>query len=326
MKNDVRKRLLLGWAAILCVNCAFMACSDDDDESNSLSSSARPGTIKVGDTNYRIESIGDIDFEYSENGELVKIDDYVVSNKPFKIVELDGEDDEMIISNFSFNGSGYITKYTVTERWFYSENDKGEGKSNISVSYNKTGQITKLVESYNSVEYYEGDKFVEKGTETFTYTYKDGNLIQVTDIGADSDETWSCICEYEYDDIDNIYGQFTYGLTYCFNDFFLGEELASLGLLGVPSKKLPVRLSYSDKGSYKDEDGDNHEYEDKDSYNISYSYNNVDLISQERFGSSNIRYYYWGDTDASYISGPREPMTLPVRRQHGLLRKMNRRQ
>lgn len=51
--------MLLGWTAILCVNCAFMACSDDDDESNSLSSSARPGTIKVGNMNYRIESVAD---------------------------------------------------------------------------------------------------------------------------------------------------------------------------------------------------------------------------------------------------------------------------
>ncbi len=324
MKNDVRKRLLLGWAAILCVNCAFMACSDDDDESNSLSSSARPGTIKVGNDRYRIESVGGIEFEYSEDGELVAINGNEVSNNPFKIVELEGEDDETIFSNFSFNGSGYITKYTVTNRYFYSENDKGEEKENISVSYNKQGQVTKISVSYNGVEYYDGDKFEEKGTETFTYTYKDGKLVQISDAGGDTDEAWSCIYEYEYDNIDNIFGQFTHGLTYCLSELSFGEEFAYLGLFGVPSKELPVRLNYSEKGSYKDEDG-NHEYDSEDSYDISYSFDENGLIEYEIINGSRYGYSYIMDGTANHKVIEKTEASKPLKEKARGFRRGHRR-
>lgn len=236
---------------------------------------------------------------------------------------LDGEDDETIFSNFSFNGSGYISNYTSTEYWFYSESDKVENKAKVSISYNKTGQISKIVRSYNWIEYYEGDKFEDKGSETFSYTYKDGNLVQVINIGGDSDETWSYICEYEYDNVDNVYGQFTVGLTYCFMDLTLGKEFSYLGLFGIPSKELPIHLNCIKKGSWKDEDGDDHEYEDKYSYNLSYSYNDVGLISRERMNSYNFYYSYFDGTRACSVSENSESKASLIKRQHGSRRKIN---
>ena len=293
------------------------SCSDDDDD-NGGSGSKSVGVLDE-NTGLRVTSAGGYNYVYQEDGRLLYILSgsscrYEFSYSPNKIAHVDdGDYEEAENITVSYNGSGYVSSASSSEKW-EDEDEYGEETSNASFSYDSNGHLTKLSGTYKETEYENGKSYSESGTTTYILTWSN-NLLQkvvATDEGRDEDgpfkyvETY--ILSYNNDAMANNankYLQYACFADPIFNGFM--ERLCYVGLLGNGPAFLPSGLEYEEQWEYYDEDGKKQTGEYSYSYTYRYGFNSDGAISYDYEGSYRNATYSYDHVESS--SGGSTPFT-----------------
>ena len=183
---------------------------------------------------------------------------------------------------FKTNSKGYLTEFT--QSWNYKEEDyssKGSGKA--SLSYDKSGHLTKATFDSSDSGMEEGEKFTFKGSSVYTLTWENGNLVNLTHeweyLEDGEREKGTDSYEVTYDrTAENVYKQWTEGLlgqVFSFEFSVLGH----VGMFGVGTANFPSNIEIDEEGYHTN-------------YSVSVSTNNDDLISSERVGGWTYNYSY----------------------------------
>ncbi len=279
------KKLKLFALAILamgvCMN--LTSCNDDDDDSKG---SLRGDASIITTDDYKqwvVTYANEYNYSYDNNGQCIKIGDNWDLSDPKNPIY--NESTSWIYNGkFSYTGSGYVSKMSLNAD--YERGGKAVENDNISISisYNKSDQITKISTSRTWEDYDDGSKDVNK--ETSTLSYVDGNLINIYISGSydsnvfegqwyTSKGTYEYTYTFEYGNEENKYWQ---NLQYrCFYDYgseYIGS-FAPIGWLGKGSKNLPTSYSYT-----YTENGSVREY---GPYELNYSLNDEGLYAGWRY-------------------------------------------
>lgn len=293
------------------------SCSDDDDD-NGGSGSKSVGVLDE-NTGLRVTSAGGYNYVYQEDGRLLYILSgsscrYEFSYSPNKIAHVDdGDYEEAENITVSYNGSGYVSSASSSEKW-EDEDEYGEETSNASFSYDSNGHLTKISGTYKETEYENGKSYSESGTTTYTFTWSN-NLLQkvvATDEGRYEDrpfkEVETYTLSYNNDAMANNANKY---LQYaCFVDpIFYGfmERLCYVGLLGNGPAFLPSGLECEEQWEYYDEDGKKQTDEYSYSYTYRYGFNSDGAISYDYKGSYRNATYSYDHVESS--SGGSTPFT-----------------
>ena len=201
--------LMFGLMAVCAMTLS--ACGDDDDDNGGGSSTSSVDNPLVNDGGLLLTSISnDMDtyyiyydaklrpykytYEYDDYAEDVLIIDY--DNGKMDMPDYDGASN----LSLSFNSKGYITK--VKGSWSFSEDgDNYSGSLEWNASYDKNGHLTEVT----TTEEEKSDEYIDKGIYKTTLSWTGGNLVSYND-----DEKW-------YDEDGQVYGSeshtgiFTYG-------------------------------------------------------------------------------------------------------------------
>ena len=154
--------------------------------------------------------------------------------------------------NIRVNSAGFITSCDI----IYTETDDEETFTetyNVTVAYDGDGH-----EIFEKYKYTDSDG--EGGQGSTTYTWEDGNLVNLSNTETwnydGEEETWRYEEEYTYDDDEDVnpnpgvwhfYDHQSVGVGGCFPESFLYA-----GLLGRPTKNIPIAYKESqyDDGQY----------------------------------------------------------------------------
>ncbi len=298
----------LGMALVATVlSAGFCACSDDDDASSPSSDGA---IIKTDDgaqlllSSIKYGSSTEYKFTYDEEGRCTYVYgdcyDYDISYNPYKIICDDEDQDEMKL-NFSFNGSGYVTK--ISGSWSSKgTNWEDSGTCTINISYDGD-HPTKITESYSGKETDEEDKYSWSGSVTATLTWKNDNMTKMNYTWKETDsdgDNWSETGSYTYDygNTSNEYKQHTLALNKAYWEIDFMEDLGFIGYFGKGTSNLPTSCEVE----YTEEDG----YEYSKSYSCSYTKNSNGTINTEKSNNTTYTYSYTS-LDASTRSAVATP-------------------
>ncbi len=300
----MKKLKFLTLALITVLTCAGAAsCSKDDGGVTT------PGQSEIEkETGMRLTRVGNYRFNYDDKGCCIGVDDLsgyddsdmTIDWNKGEIVATDSDDDTGGAPvKFKTNGQGYITEFT--QSWNYKEEDyssKGSGKA--SLSYDKSGHLTKATFDSSESGTDEGEEYSYKGSSVYTLTWENGNLVRLKHewSGVEDGEGEKGTDNYEvtYDrNSENVFKQWTAGLLgHVFNFEF--SVLGHVGMFGVGTANFPSHIEI-------DEEGYNN------NYSVSISTNSDDLISSERVGSWTYNYSY-DDVDTRSAAFDN---TLPVK-------------
>lgn len=300
---DSKFKCIFLFGMIMLGSLSLSSCSDDDDD-NGGSGSNSVGVLDES-TGLRITSAGGYNYVYQEDGRLMYILSgsscrYEFSYSPNKIVHVDdGDYEEAEYFTVSYNGSGYVSSASSSEKWD-DEDEHGEATSDASLSYDGNGHLTKVSGTYKETEYENGKSYSENGTTNYILTWNNNLLQKVvcTDEGRDEDGPFKYVetytLTYNNDAMSNNANKY---LQYaCFIDpIFSGfmERLYYVGLLGNGPAFLPSGLEYEEIGEYYDEDGEKKSYEYSGSYTYRYGFNSDGAISYDYVGNyRNATYSY----------------------------------
>lgn len=328
------------------------ACDDDDDDGDDGSSYTTDG----GESGTQLADIAAVYDEsgvacfietinngystctitYDSNNLIESVDgfyyDWTITYSPFKIVEVEEDDDEFTLTfgNFSFNSDGYITKvtsiceesssYSSYSSYYYAD------KLTNSYSYNSDGHVSSLSVSFYAEEEYtdeDGDYTeTQSGTGSAEFTWSGDKCTKVT-VSSKSNGDWgtetgSYTITYTYDD-DTDCKQTLYD-SYCEIGLFEEEVLLCLGYYGAPGY-LPATASciceetdnyYGEKEEWYEEDDYTYSYEIDEGKvytskaKVSYSYTDTydGEVEDEESGSWTDKYYYTyvGDSSSKSLS------------------------
>ena len=306
--------LMFGLMAVCAMTLS--ACSDDDDDNgggNSTSSVDNPlvndGGLLLTSISYQSGSSNDMDtyyiyydaklrpykytYEYDDYAEDVLIIDY--DNGKMDIPDPDWDGDGVWPSNLSlsFNSKGYITK--VKGSWSYSEDgDNFSGFLEWNASYDKDGHLTGI--TMNEEE--KSDEYNDKGISKTTLIWTGGNLMSFN-----GDSKW-----YDEDgqvDESSSTGIFTYGTQQNKYKQFpailaVSDDtgLFNMGLFGLGPNDLPT--SYNEV--YVEEDG-GIKYEKN--YTSTFTLNDNGSIDTEIWTSDRDNYprkYMYSYSDVNSVS------------------------
>jgi hypothetical protein len=333
--SKMTKHLSLMLSLLLCSALLWTACSSDDDDNgdNGGGGSAAkliPGVYEGEDgISYRLTSSGENDYVYDAQGNLTLISggedgNYEITTNPFTLYR-SNKYGSISISKCSFNAQGYLTKFTLNEIYDYS-GEYQDATSVYSISYNGNGQISKISTSETEVEKWEGETYKGSGSEELTFTYENGNLINVKEVVKGSIAGYSFkgngLTAFTYGSIANAAQQYTLGVGHYISIDDQVAALAMIGYLGKASKYLPTQIRYTYTYS-----GDEQEEEDE---TATYSYKlgtNNSLVITEKENNSTYTYKYASDTKAIDNTQPSTVSlenNTPARRRHGILKHWNR--
>lgn len=277
------------------------SCGDDDDDNGGGNSSAGVIDSKLG---IRLKSLGDYRFYYTDSGRL----DYVSEGSYDRCYEFDyssntiaiaGEGDDNELASVSYNGSGYITSIKDT----YSKKDEYYDymqTGTASLSYDG-GHLTKISINSKETGIEDGEQYTETASATFTFSWKNNRLTAVdykyNEKSSRHEYSGTEWYRYDYtdaDDNENIYMQYAPSITRWGEDIW--EVLAFVGLLGNGPKVLPSVCEYG----YTDyEDGElDEEHESSKSYR--YRFNADGTIATCYVGNQSYNYTYESDDDDYY--------------------------
>ena len=237
---------------------SFTSCSDDDDNEGGSESFANSSSLvkdaKVLLTNVKIADGWNLYFDYDEsfrpiasgdeNGEYWRID-----YNAGKIYLISSFDDNTAFS-CTFNGKGHITSIKGSwnikeEETEYSYAYSSKGNINASLTYDGEGHLLKTSTSLYEERTEDGETEKENVKWVETFTWKDGNLMSITDNTEGTldgeTESYTETLSFTYGNQDNKYHQMPLPLGW--DDEY---TLYSAGLLGIGSAKLAV--------SFKDEE------------------------------------------------------------------------
>lgn len=274
-------------ALITVLTCAGAAsCSKDDG------GVTPPGQSEIEkETGMRLTRVGNYRFNYDDKGRCIGVDDLsgyddsdmTIDWNKGEIVATDSDDDTGGAPvKFKTNGQCYITEFT--QSWNFKEEDyssKGSGKA--SLSYDKSGHLTKATFDSSESGTDEGEEYSYKGSSVYTLTWENGNLVRLKHewSGVEDGEGVKGTDNYEatYDrNSENVFKQWTEGLlgqVFSFEFSVLGH----VGMFGVGTANFPSNIEIDEEGYHTN-------------YSVSVSTNSDDLISSERVGGWTYNYSY----------------------------------
>ena len=292
--------LMFGLMAVCAMTLS--ACGDDDDDNGGLlltSISCQSGSSNYMNT-YCINYDAKLrpykySFEYDDFANDILIIDY--DNGKMDIPDPDWDGDGVWPSNLSlsFNSKGYITK--VKGSWSYAYADNYAGSLEWNASYDKDGHLTEMT----TTEEEKSDEYNDKGISKTTLSWTGGNLVSYN-----SDSKWFDE-DGELDESENSTGTFTYGnqqnkykqypAIFTVSDF---NGLFNMGLFGLGPNNLPT--SYNEV--YVDEYEGN-KYEDRENYTSTFTLNDNGSIDTEVWTDNRDNYprkYMYSYSDVNSVS------------------------
>ena len=298
-------------AMIAMMSFSLTSCSSDDDEDNDGGSASSINNPLVKEGGLLLTSItcqfgysGDIDYDtyrffYDEKLRPYKCDNGDDDDAAYFIIDYDNGKMDMPhwdgASNLSlsFNSKGYITK--IKGSWSYSEDgDFYSGSMEWNASYDKDGHLTGI--TMNEEE--KSDEYNDKGISKTTLIWTGGNLMSFN-----GDSKW-----YDEDgqvDESSSTGIFTYGTQQNKYKQFpailaVSDDtgLFNMGLFGLGPNDLPT--SYNEV--YVEEDG-GIKYEKN--YTSTFTLNDNGSIDTEIWTSDRDNYprkYMYSYSDVNSVS------------------------
>lgn len=303
--------LMFGLMAVCAMTLS--ACSDDDDDNgggSSTSSVYNPlvsdGGLLLTSISYQSGSSNDMDtyyiyydaklrpYKYSSESDDYAYDVLIIDydNGKMDMPDYDGASN----LSLSFNSKGYITK--VKGSWSYSEDgDNYSGSLEWNVSYDKDGHLTEMTTN----EEEKSDEYNDKGTSKTTLSWTGGNLVSYNseskwydEDGKVFDESASSTGIFTYGTQQNKYKQ--YPAIISVNDF---ECLFNMGLFGLGPNNLPTSYNEVSVEEYGD-----HKYEYRENYTSTFTLNDNGSIDTEIWTSSDNypRKYMYSYSDVNSVS------------------------
>ncbi len=296
-------------AACLLAACLAAACGDDDDDGGG----AAGGMPPVADAGIKFPVTAiywgnypeppEASFSY-ENGRMTSfIDDderYIISENPLTVKQFEGDDIYEEYKNIRVNGMGFITSYDFDGRDGY---DVWSG--NFTAEYDGDGHEVR--ETYREQVSEEDEVFGY--TITTEFTWKDGNIIKVSQKEKDEESGGYDLMEWEitYDEegrypnpgVWSFFSDYSYSWEEGLIGFYYG------GLMGKPTKDIPVKCVFTETLEAHDSHPDTYTIAD-----VEVDYNDdgsVDRISYH-VGSGNynynsvVRFAYGNASGISYKS------------------------
>lgn len=308
--------LMFGLMAVCAMTLS--ACSDDDDDNGGGGSTSSVDNPLVSDGGLLLTSIS---YQWGSSNDMETYYIYYDAKlRPYKYTEkyTNGyddyaEEDVLIIDydngkidnmpdydgasnlSLSFNSKGYITK--VKGSWSYSEDgDNYSGSLEWNASYDKDGHLTEMT----TTEEEKSDEYKDEGISKTTLSWTDGNLVSYN-----TDTKWY----YENDRVDESHsstGIFTYGTQqnkYKQYPAIITVDdtgLFNMGLFGLGPNNLPT--SYNEV--YVEEyEGKKTEY--KENYTSTITLNDNGSIDTEiwtRQPDNYLSKYMYSYSDVSSVS------------------------
>ena len=291
--------LMFGLMAVCAMTLS--ACGDDDDDNGGLlltSISCQSGSSNYMNT-YCINYDAKLrpykySFEYDDFANDILIIDY--DNGKMDIPDPDWDGDGVWPSNLSlsFNSKGYITK--VKGSWSYAYADNYAGSLEWNASYDKDGHLTGI--TMNEEE--KSDEYNDKGISKTTLIWTGGNLISFN-----GDSKW-----YDEDgqvDESSSTGILTYGTQQNKYKQFpailaVSDDtgLFNMGLFGLGPNDLPTSYNEVYVGEYE-----GNKYEHKDNYTSTITLNGNGSIDTEIWTSNRDNYprkYMYSYSDVNSVS------------------------
>lgn len=303
--------LMFGLMAVCAMTLS--ACGDDDDDNGGGSSTSsidnplvNDGGLLLTSISYQSGSGNDMEtyyiyydaklrpykctYGYDDYAEDVLIIDY--DNGKMDMPDWDGASN----LSLSFNSKGYITK--VKGSWSYSEDgDNYSGSLEWNASYDKDGHLTGI--TMNNEE--KSDEYNDKGISKTTLSWTGGNLVSYN-----SDSKWYDE-DGQVDESDSSTGIFTYGTQqnkYKQYPAILAVSddtgLFNMGLFGLGPNNLPT--SYNEV--YVEEyEGNKYEY--RENLTSTFTLNDNGSIDTEIWTSDRDNYplkYMYSYSDVNSVS------------------------
>ena len=287
------------------------ACGDDDDDNGGGSSTSsvdnplvNDGGLLLTSISYQSGSSNDMDtyyiyydaklrpykytYEYDDYAEDVLIIDY--DNGKMDMPDWDGASN----LSLSFNSKGYITK--VKGSWSYAYADNYAGSLEWNASYDKDGHLTGI--TMNNEE--KSDESNDKGISKMTLSWTGGNLVSLNtdskwyDEDGQVDES-SSTGILTYGTQQNKYKQYPAIITA--NDDY---GLFNMGLFGLGPNNLPTSYNEVYVGEYE---GNKSEY--RENYTSTFTLNDNGSIDTEIWTSDRDNYprkYMYSYSDVNSVS------------------------
>ncbi len=288
----MKKIVLFTMCTVIAMSMTFISCSDDDDEGGSGVPDANVSVITTQDGEaVLVKSIGsNISFNYDDQGRCTyaKESSYTsfdISYDPYMIEYYDSDwlESSLVLS---FNGSGYVSKYSCE---FYDEDRYGSIKATetASFSYDSDGHITKISLSYNETEDFYGEIYTGSGSAEQTFTWQGGDMTKVVFSekekydGETYEYKWTSTLDYS--DTTNDCYQYVKATADEVTDGGSLAVLAYIGYFGKGTAHLPTAIE-----TVEEEDG----YTDTYSSTYSYTKNSNGTISTETVNRSTYTYTY----------------------------------
>ena len=301
--------LMFGLMAVCAMTLS--ACSDDDDDNGGGNSTSSVYNPLVNDGGLLLTSIS----QQSGNGMDTYCIYYDAKLRPYKytadytnyaydVLIIDYDNGKMDMPDWdgasnlslSFNSKGYITK--VKGSWSYSEDgDNFSGSLEWNVSYDKDGHLTGI--TMNNEE--KSDEYNDKGISTMTLSWTGGNLVSFNrdskwyDEDGQVDELESSTDIFTYGTQQNKYKQYPAIL-----DVHDIGGLFNMGLFGLGPNILPT--SYSE---FDDEEYEGNKSEDREIYTSTITLNDNGSIDTEIWTSNHDNYpekYMYSYSDVNSVS------------------------
>ena len=303
--------LMFGLMAVCAMTLS--ACSDDDDDNgggNSTSSVDNPlvndGGLLLTSISYQSGSSNDMDtyyiyydaklrpykytFGYDDYAEDVLIIDY--DNGKMDMPDYDGASN----LSLSLNSKGYITK--VKGSWSYSEDgDNFSGSLEWNASYDKDGHLTEMTTTEE-----EKSDYYDKGISKTTLSWIGGNLVSYNSESKWYDEDGQVV------ESDSSTGIFTYGTQQnkykqypaIISVYDYEVVLFKMGLFGLGPNNLPTSYNEVYVGEYE---GNKSEY--RENYTSTFTLNDNGSIDTEIWTSDRDNYprkYMYSYSDVNSVS------------------------
>lgn len=308
---DIWKRITSSFTLAMMVVCAMTltACGDDDDDNSEGGSSTSVDNPLVNEGGVLLTSISDQYNSWSPDTYYMYYDEKL---RPYRYCWGAGNDEEeyLVIDydngkismpdwsgatnlSMSLNSKGYITK--IKGSW--NTTDDGEqmtGSMEWSASYDKEGHLTEM--TINQEEKYGED--VYKSNSKTTLSWNDGKWISYK-----SESTW---IEEGYTGFSTMTSTFTYGTQpnkyKQYPGMFSANDeggLFAMGLFGIGPNMLPTASN-----EVETEESDGEKYEHKHNGTVTFTLNSNGSIDTETWSSEtgSTEKFTFGYTDAKSIA------------------------
>ena len=292
--------LMFGLMAVCAMTLS--ACGDDDDDNGGLlltSISCQSGSSNYMNT-YCINYDAKLrpykySFEYDDFANDILIIDY--DNGKMDIPDPDWDGDGVWPSNLSlsFNSKGYITK--VKGSWSYAYADNYAGSLEWNASYDKDGHLTEMTTTEE-----EKSDYYDKGISKTTLSWIGGNLVSYNSESKWYDEDGQVV------ESDSSTGIFTYGTQQnkykqypaIISVYDYEVVLFKMGLFGLGPNNLPTSYNEVYVGEYE---GNKSEY--RENYTSTFTLNDNGSIDTEIWASDRDNYprkYMYSYSDVNSVS------------------------